>query len=185
MSPLRSSRLIIGCSLKGDFRHIVPLTQQPSTRAHAVLDVPPPCWCSPGVRPRTLKRSNPVKTQTYPDASQDKVGITAHEREELEGLSGVKENQHIQRNLQGLKPFELVSIIGMTSVIVSSSENGGRLQSPDTSSKEKDSFLHLSTDVSLRGPRMLTEELCDTQNALFLRTHTHTHTEMMRVDWPC
>lgn len=52
------------------------------------------------------------------------------------------------------------------------SENGGRLQSLDLSRKHQDASLHLSTDVSLRGPRMFTQELGNTQNALFLRTHT-------------
>lgn len=58
------------------------------------------------------------------------------------------------------------------------SENGGRLQSLDLSRKDQDASLHLGTDVSLRGPRMFTQELGNTQNALFLRTHTHRNDEV-------
>lgn len=54
------------------------------------------------------------------------------------------------------------------------SENRRRLQSFDSSGEQQDVLLHLCVDLRLRGSRVLSQELCDAQDAVSLRTRNRT-----------
>lgn len=68
---------------------------------------------------------------------------------------------------KGLK-HEASTLGGNVERSQNNSENRRRLQSFDSSGEQQDVLLHLCVDLRLRGSRVLSQELCDAQDAVSL-----------------